>query len=593
MAAGAFCRKGSAEKKLEQGKAQIEESSNRKGSNKEKPEPGFGWPGRLWYPSPAVAKKSSRTKGRPAAAAVAPAATFGRPAWSDARWALVLGLLAALLRVLFVFSGTDRSWPYTVFYEGDSETFFRFARALLAGELYDGGIPFHPPGFAFFLAGLQVLVGASAATATVPHLAIKLILAVVVGGGSVALLYLAAAAALGRAVAIVTALLAAFHFGLYVLAVAPVGDGLFQLLLLAAITLVVRRPEGELRTGRIVSLGLVWGAMALTRAEGILLGGLIVGFAAFLYWKEAPADKDARRWRRLLPWGVVALLAAAVVLPWTVRNAIRLGEAERRLAGGLAEPLPRFVPVTMYGPLVLALANHDGAEGTFSREALPARPGEATFSLTDREHLRFLLHGDRIAAGWIAGHPAAFLRLVGKKWSHYAGALQLGWTQWNLPAGLAGIRQPVDVFVPSSRATLWLWLPALATGIVLAARDKTRARRWLALVALLSGSSMAMVALTFGYARFGLLLLPLWLSLAALALVTAARALFERLPEEQRGVFRGRRGRSLAATLVLLLLAIEVAGAVRGHRFEATGTTLPGSGRLDRDQPIRFRPLPP
>lgn len=178
-----------------------------------------------------------------------------------------------MLRVLFLFSGTDRSWPYTVFYEGDSETFFRFARALLSGELYDGGIPFHPPGFAFFLAGLQTLVGAGAANAAVPHLAIKLILAVVVGGGTVALLYLATAAALGRTVAIVTALLAAFHFGLYVLAVAPVGDGLFQLLLLAAITLVIRRPEGELTRARIFLLRLVWGAMALTRAEGILLGG--------------------------------------------------------------------------------------------------------------------------------------------------------------------------------------------------------------------------------------------------------------------------------------------------------------------------------
>ena len=317
-----------------------------------------------------MAKKSRPAEHKPTPRAVAPAAA-GRGGWSDARWALVLGLLAALLRVLFVLSGTDRSWPYTAFYEGDSETFFRFARALLAGELYDGGIPFHPPGFAFFLAGLHLLVGAGAGNAAVPHLAIKLTLAVVVGGGGVALLYLATSAALGRTIAIVTALLAAFHFGLYVLAVAPVGDGFFQLLLLAVLTLVVRRQEGELRTGRLVLLGLVWGAMALTRAEGILLGGLVVGFGAFLCWKNASTGKDASRWRTLLPWAAVALIAGAVVLPWTVRNAIRLGEAERRLAGGLAEPLPRFVPVTMYGPLNLALANHDGADGSFSPD--PAR----------------------------------------------------------------------------------------------------------------------------------------------------------------------------------------------------------------------------
>ena len=110
---------------------------------------------------------------------------------------------------------------------------------------------------------------------------------------------------------------------------------------------------------------------------------------------------------------------------------------------------------------------------------------------------------------------------------------------------------------------------------------------------LLTAASLGVVAFFFGYARLGLLLLPLWMGVAATALVAGARALAARLPAEQRGLFQGARGRSLAATLVLLLLALEVAGAVRGHRFEATGTTLPGSQRLDRDQPIHFRPLPP
>jgi hypothetical protein len=502
-------------------------------------------------------------------------------------------MLAALLRVLFVVSGTDRSWPYSVFYEGDSETFFRFARALLAGDLYDGGIPFHPPGFAFVLAGLHLVVGAGAANAAVPHLAIKLILAVVVGGGSVALLYLAAAAALGRTVAIVTALLAAFHFGLYVLAVAPVGDGIFQLLLLAGVTLVLRQPEGKPRTGHLVLLGLVWGAMALTRAEGILLGGLIVGFGAFLYGKNATAAKEAARWPRLLPWVAVAGVAAAVVLPWTVRNAIRLGEAERRLAGGLAEPLPRFVPVTMYGPLNLALANHAGADGSFSPALLASRGDSGKLELTNPAHLRFLLHGDRMAAAWIGDHPADFVQLVGKKWALYAGALRLGWMQWNVPGGVTGLRRPVDILVPESTAALVLWLPALLAGTLLLARRSGPGRSWLALTLLLCVASLLVVALFFGYARLGLLLLPLWMGVAATGVVAGARALAARLPAEQRRLFQGARGRSLAATFVLLLLALEVAGAVRGHRFEATGTTLPGSTRLDRDQPIHFRPLPP
>lgn len=519
-----------------------------------------------------------------------PAAVVG--GWSDGRWALVLGLLAALLRILFLLSGTDRSWPYTVFYEGDSETFYRFARALLAGELYDGGIPFHPPGFALFLAGLQKLVGAGAANAAVPHLAIKVVLAVLVGGGSVALLYLATAAVLGRTVAIVAALLAAFHFGLYVLAIAPVGDGLFQLLLLAAIVLVFRQPEGKLKAGRVVLLGLVWGAMALTRAEGILLGGLAVGYGAYLSWKSAPSARAASRWRTLLPWAAVGLVAAAVVLPWTVRNALRLGEAERRLAGGLAEPLPRFVPVTMYGPLNLALANHSGADGSFSPALLAASGDSAQLRLTNPEHLRYLLHGDEIAFAWIRTHPAEFAQLIWKKWRLSFGALRLGWTQWNLPGGLTGLRRPVDLFVPERASALVLWLPALLAGVPLLARGGPQQRRWLGLTLLLTAASLAVIALFFGYARLGLLLLPLWMSCAATALVAFGRKLRALLPEERRGHVSGRRGRALATALVFLLAALEVAGTVRGHRLEATGTTLPGSSRLDRDQPIQFRPLP-
>jgi hypothetical protein len=286
------------------------------------------------------------------------------------------------------------------------------------------------------------------------------------------------------------------------------------------------------------------------------------------------------------------VVAAAVVVPWTVRNSIRLGEAERRLAGGLAEALPRFVPVTMYGPLNLALANHAGADGSFSAALLASSGDSAQLQLTNPEHLRFLLHGNRMAAAWIGAHPGDFVRLVGKKWALYAGTLRLGWTQWNAPGGLTGLRRPVDLFVPESAAAFALWVPALLAGALLLVRGEAQQRRWLVLTLLLTAVSLVVVAFFFGYARLGLLLLPLWMGVAATALVGLGRWLFARLPEDQRGLFRGPRGRSLAATLVLLLVTLEVAGTVRGHRFEATGTTLPGSNRLDRDQPIHFRPLP-
>ena len=195
-------------------------------------------------------------------------------------------------------------------------------------------------------------------------------------------------------------------------------------------------------------------------------------------------------------------------------------------------------------------------------------------------------------ATWIGAHPGDFVRLVGKKWALDAGALRLGWTQWNVPGGLTGLRRPVDLFVPESAAAFALWLPGLLAGGFLLARGDAHARRWLGLTSLLTVVSLLVVAFFFGYARLGLLLLPLWMGVAAAAFVAFGRWLVARLPEDQRGLFRGPRGRTLAATLVLLLVALEVAGTVRGHRFEATGTTLRGSNRLDRDQQIRFRPLP-
>ena len=92
-----------------------------------------------------------KRKRRKEGAADAPAKRA--PERTDLRLAAGLALLAWLHRLAFLSSNRDRAWPYTVFYEGDSRTFFEYARALLAGRLHDSGIPFHPPGFPGFLAG--------------------------------------------------------------------------------------------------------------------------------------------------------------------------------------------------------------------------------------------------------------------------------------------------------------------------------------------------------------------------------------------------------------------------------------------------------
>ena len=417
-----------------------------------------------------------------------------------------------------------------------------------------------------------------------PYLAVKLLLGALVGGGSVAALFLAAAPLIGRARATAAALLGSAHFGLYVLSVAPVADGLFQVLLLVALALFVRALDlGRRPAWRpALALGCVLGVMALTRAEGLAYGALLLGAGAVVSWRSVAGTG---RGRSLRAWGLAAAALVLVVLPWTVRNAVRLAELERSLAGRLAEPLPRFVPITLYGPLNLALANHGTADGSFSRAVLAEGAASGSLDFTRPEHLRYVLHGDEIAAAWIRDHPAAFARLVARKLRLYLGALKLGWTQWNIPAGLTGLRRPVDLLVPDSAATLWLVLPLLLVGAATLARGTREERHWLALVGGVTLLSVTVAAAFFGYARLGLVPLPLWLTLLACGVERLGRPL-----GRARGL--GSFGQRLAWIVIGLLVALEAFGAWQGHRLEATGTTLPGSSRIDRDQPVRMRPLP-
>ncbi|NJL27476.1 MAG: hypothetical protein HC897_06045, partial [Thermoanaerobaculia bacterium] len=189
---------------------------------------------------------AKQARKRPSTAAAQPraaAATSGTR--RELFWALGLSLLAWLHRLAFLLSNRDRAWPFTIFYEGDAETFFRYARALLAGEVYDSGIPFHPPGFPTFLAAIHRLLGAGEPRAVVPHLQVKLVLAAVASLG-VGLLYLLVRPYLGHLAALVAALLAAWHFGLAVIAIAPVSEGLYLTLLLLALLLWSRKLEHPL-----------------------------------------------------------------------------------------------------------------------------------------------------------------------------------------------------------------------------------------------------------------------------------------------------------------------------------------------------------
>lgn len=524
----------------------------------------------------------------------------------DVLWALGLTLLAWAHRLFFLHSNRDRAWPFTIFYEGDARPFFLHARALLAGELYDQGIPFHPPGFPYFLAGLHSLFGAGAVGAEVPHLAVKSVLALV-SSLSVGLLYLLVRPYVGRAVALVASLLCAWHFGSMVLAVAPVSEGLFLTLLLAALLVYTRRlehpftaPGAAPAAGRAafppaLGLGLLFGLLALVRVEsalfGMSLGAVGLGAWARGWWRDG---RPRERLADGASWLLVAVGFWLALVPSLLHNHARLVDYNQRMGDALAEPLPTWVPVTIYGPVNLALANREGAAGFFDPAPLTAGTGGA-LDFTHDAHLEWILHGDRMAREWILENPGDFARLVARKWALFFDALDLGFTQWNWPGGLVGERRPVDVFVPDRQGLslvlggllLFGWILAVASG---SGAESNGPRRLALLAGLSTAVALGTTAFFFGYARQGLLQWPLWSTFVAYALVAAGRFVVDRRLEPPAELPKLARRVLFAVALVFFFLEAWGAGADRNYRASASSTI---DGRLlNPDDTVRLEVLP-
>lgn len=286
-----------------------------------------------------------------------------------------------------------------------------------------------------------------------------------------------------------------------------------------------------------------------------------------------------------------------VIAPWTIRNAVRLHEVNVGLSGQLSHPLPEFVPITAYGPLNFALANNELAKGTFSRDILTSQAQSASLDIRDPQHLEFFLNGYEIGWRFIREHPGQFLKLVLARWGLFFDSLRLGWTQWNLPGGLVGVRRPVDLFVPESSAGLWTNAFLMLGGLVILLRrvfsnrnedsssssisgSSVAARRWLLVVFLVTGCGMVTTGLFFGYARLGVLLLPIWFTLIATLLV----AVVSRVSGREQGGAKKRSlsiGRTIAIGVVAVLFLVEAWGATGDRNYHATGTQTEGAGHLN------------
>lgn len=505
-------------------------------------------------------------------------AVLAPPERFEAAVVLALFLLALAHRLLFLRSGEDRSWPFSVFYFGDTRVFYEHALALLQGLPHEDGIPLRPPLFPRILAAVYGLVGADGVRGVVPHTAVRSVFAAV-AAATPPLLYLLVRPCFGRWGAFAFALPWVWHFGALVLAVAPVVEGTYLTLLAAVLLLWTRRVPSPLSAPGVVAVG-PWtcgavgvglGLLQLLRAEAVVVGVAVVLLTAA---PLGPMPRRQLRWGAFLLGGWLIALVPSTVVNW--RN---LDAANRRME--VAEPLPRFVAVSLYGPLNFALANAAGADGRFSVTPLETLGSTGGLDLEQPGQLALVLHGDEAVWQRWRAEPGQALGLVVAKWRIAGRALALGWGGRNWPGGLSGQREPVDLFTPDRRWGVWLWLPFAVFGAVAAWRRGRDTRPVLGLVALVSLAPALATTLYFGYVRQLVLLLPVWLGLAGYgAFAVAERSRVARhLPR-------------LLGGLAVVVLATELALAAAGSpRLVASGS-VDQRGKIIQDAAVRLTPTP-
>ncbi len=261
---------------------------------------------------------------------------------------------------------------------------------------------------------------------------------------------------------------------------------------------------------RAAWFGAAIGFATLARAEGLLLG-IVVAVPMFLFMVALP-------WRRRFALvGVTLGVALLVLVPWTVRNAVRFHA---------------FVPVSNNSATLVDGANCDatyhGAQLGLWRETV-TQAGDAARTLPQRvacfegfdiadphfdetkvaaKHRR---DGIDYARGHLGSQPKVMAVRVLRTWALYAP------------------RQQVNFETLEGRPHEWQWrgtiltwvlLPFAVAGLVLLVRRRVQV--WPLAAAAISVSITA--ALTYGQQRFRVAAEPAMYVLAAVAIVAAVRA---------------------------------------------------------------------
>ncbi len=543
-------------------------------------------------------------------------------------------LLALVTRLAFMLPTGDRHWPHSVVYEGDAPLWARYAESLQRGRPFEHDLPIHTPGMGYLLAWIWrgdvsagflgpklVFVGVGSLACVLAWLA-----AWRTCGPRVALLVgLLSATSFGLSVQstslnnetpytflllaiVLLTLRAAKRRGAVLLGALAVLHGVavllraeHTLLFLMLAMYLAWRWHGEAVGGE--SRGAV--GVAVWRRRVGRLGAMVILVGGFLLvplpWnirsyvatqrvnaaEPGPLDFEALG----LAWTDEAM-AYVGSLPGFARGqcaqeltaaGVAGGEAEVTLdfvarwfaeeVGHVPRPLSAVTFVTSQGPLSFALANNALAEGGFSTALLnPERPVSLNFS--DPRHLRLYQRGYAVGLGYLVGEPRAALVLFGKKLRIFGGGLTQGFTPWNLPLGVEGIRRPVDQ-VAARPGEGWAWsallLLAGGAGLFVAIRRGTD-EVWMVVLAY-----KVLVTLAFyGYVRQAVSILPVFFVFVALGIDGLLLGPLERWRPQLA------RWQAYAGAIVFVLAAVLCLAAgwrTVGYQVSGPITPAPALGR--------------
>ena len=473
-------------------------------------------------------------------------------------------LLSLLLRLLYLLGSPDRTWPFSIFFYGDTRFFHTYALDWVRDRPAQATLPYHPPLFPAFLGWLYQLLGEPRGSAF-PY---KLSLAVL-NSATVALSWVWWRRVLGTGWSLLAAGLFAASFGWLVLSTTYSNEVLYALFLSATCALVLLS-RGGLAWWAAALLGAVMGLGSLTRAEHLYLWPFLLAYAAFDRDRKLPLKPQ------LVRWAVAVAVSLAVLAPWSVRNARVLQELNARHPG--LEPLPELTLVTVYGPINFAMANNAQATGGFTPDLVNQLGADGNLDVANPSQRHLLLHGYAEGLRWMGENPGDAARLLLAKLDRWLDGLSLGFGASNFPTGLRGSRPPVDVFIPESTWLKWPLTLLLLAGAALSLRAPYRTFSLFTLVLL---HRLLITLAFFGYARGLLAIFPALLPLLLLpGLVLASRrpSLATRLPA------------LAAAALLLFWLEAGALALEKPRSFSASGTTDRTGGKLIQDDWVHIWP---